>query len=161
MSPSKPLDELTRRFIAARERSGLTQEQAAQELGLSVASMSRKELGKQPVTSRDVAAMERIADGAPRLVKVPRGTLVAREPVARYNAKLDRIQAFERQMIRLGADDFEADHVRERARAFVEAIHSQGGTDIDEELELYLEASLKPWVVAHMKRRGAKPKEVK
>jgi hypothetical protein len=74
-----------------------------------------------------------------------------------------RIETFEREMIRLGADDFEADHVRSRARSFLESVLSSGGTEdiseeeLDRELELYLQNNLKVWVEEHMAKRGARP----
>lgn len=80
--------------------------------------------------------------------------------------RLSRADQFEREMIRLGADDFEADHVRIRARSFIESVQSSGGTDTNltdveliEELENYLNYSLRPWVIAHMAKRGATPNE--
>lgn len=61
------------RFMKARAESGLSQEDAARALGMSVSSVARKERGEQPTTRRDVAAAEQMARDA-RLGKVPRGT---------------------------------------------------------------------------------------
>src|ERR1051326_8702253 len=51
-------ERLRDRFANARERLGLTQEQLAAALGMSVSSVARKERGEQAVTERDVAALE-------------------------------------------------------------------------------------------------------
>lgn len=101
---------------------------------------------------------------------VPRGTVA--EQVGTYEAgrgaaRIRRAEQFEREMVRLGANDFEADHVRIRARNFIESVLSHGGTDddqltdddLDHELELYLLNSLRPWVIDQMKKRGVEPND--
>jgi transcriptional regulator with XRE-family HTH domain len=78
-------------------------------------------------------------------------------------ARTQRINAFTNEMVRLGADDFEADYVRERSRTYVESVLFADGApdlseaELDAELEDYLTKILRTWVINHMKARGAKP----
>lgn len=78
-------------------------------------------------------------------------------------ARRKRADAFVNEMVRIGADDFEADYVRERVRTFIESVLFGDGApelteqEYDEELDEYMNKILRAWVVAHMKKRGVKP----
>jgi transcriptional regulator with XRE-family HTH domain len=148
-------------FKAAREAAGLTQDQAAQLLGVTGKTVSRWETGA-PIKPRDLAGAKSIFAEIVRQrefldKKVPRGTMSLMERILGEegpgDARRKRIEQFEREMVRIGADDFDADYVRRAARDFIEQIHSAGGTDVDEELETYLEYSLRPWVLKRIDQR--------
>jgi hypothetical protein len=94
----------------------------------------------------------------------PRYTAGPRSPLLRSSsARAQRVQAFVNDMVRLGADDFEADYVRERGRSYVESVLFADGApelteaEYDAELDEYLNKILRTWVINHMKARGAKP----
>lgn len=114
-------DALRERFIQARVASGLTQEQAAKALGISTASVSRKERGEQPVTMRDVAAMERtVTDRG--LGTVSRGTS-GDDPRLPWNRAVNGPKAsewrraFRQELQALGATPDEEDNAVDTVRA--------------------------------------------
>jgi transcriptional regulator with XRE-family HTH domain len=139
-----------------RERAGLTLEQAAVAIGVaSYSTVWRWESGERAPGSENyrkaMTIYRRLAEER-HAGNVPRGTN-GREGAQGFATRTKRIELFEREMIRLGADDFDADYVRRAARDFIEQIHSAGGTDVDEELETYLEYSLRPWVLKRIDQR--------
>lgn len=173
---------------AWREKAKLTQAEAAQALGVASITVSRWERGVvieiEPanmagiarvydVALTDVFALLGIHDKA-LVTDVPRGTRdtvtrfarITQERAATKRAadRTRRAEQFEREMIRLGANDYEADHVRVRARSFLESVLSSGGTEdavdeeaLDREFDIYLQNSLRLWVIDQMKKRGATP----
>ena len=148
-------------MAAMREAAGLTQDEAAERLGLASGNtVSRWETGARHPNAADyLRATElyrRLADER-RSETVPRGT-------EKYQAIADR---FRREMLRLGATDFDDDHVKERlqhleaSRFFREG---EDGVELTpaqqmEEYVNYIEYSLRPWVVQRIekRRRHAKP----
>jgi transcriptional regulator with XRE-family HTH domain len=88
---------------------------------------------------------------------VSRGTLTTN-----YDATMTRalrINAFEREMIELGANQDDLDQVRAKSRNHVESMHSFEGTDPDEDLETFLRFSLKPWVLKRIEQRRNRGEE--
>jgi transcriptional regulator with XRE-family HTH domain len=107
------------RFKAARAASGLTQEDAAAALGVSTASVSRKERGDQPVNMRDVAAMERITADMQKsqgLGTVPRETFGAISGAAIPRDQRIMVTEFELEAEKLGAPEFFMDYARDALR---------------------------------------------
>lgn len=108
--------QLRIRFRQAREDAQLSQEDAAERLGISVASMSRKELGKQAVKLRDVVTMERIRDdlAAARLVIMRDDALSAHDRADAYVIPAwigQRIVDFDRELARVGVTNEKLDHI--------------------------------------------------
>lgn len=145
----------------------MTQVELAKRLGVRPATVSEWESGKTRPTRANVGAVAAVL-GVPES-ELLRAPAVVGEAMAPYDsrsaARFRRAESFEREMVRLGADDFEADFVRVRSRNYIESILSSGGTeteglsddDLDRELEAYLSGFLRTWVREHMKARGAVP----
>jgi len=72
----------------ARVDAQLTQSEAARRLGISINSLSRKELGKQSINERDLAAMERIY-GAKLSGREDTEGLVVTEKATYYRRQID------------------------------------------------------------------------
>jgi transcriptional regulator with XRE-family HTH domain len=140
---------------AARERARLTQAEAARLLGVDKQTISRWERGETAVKAADHnRALERYgaADGG-RLdtvgSNVSRGTSPA---LARFAPAVDR---FEREIIRLGADDDEVDRIRAilRAPPVTGVLVAGSPEEQDAEFDIFLEAC-RVWLKLHMQRRG-------
>jgi transcriptional regulator with XRE-family HTH domain len=117
-------DDLRERFKRARVDSGLSQEEVAERLGMSTASVSRKERGDQPVTARDVEAMEsvrnRIAHEPTRLGTVSRGTWTVGEAKIAYGPP----DWMERRIDDTLHDMAQAGATKERARYIKDVLRS-------------------------------------
>lgn len=157
-----------------RTSAEVSQEEVARVMGVSVKTVQRLEQA-ETVKPGHAVAFRSAVDALVRARSerrrpdnvVPRGTSTEAHSASvvsgRGTLRLRRADAFEREMVRLGANDFEADHVRTRARNFLESVLSHGGTpdltedDLDQEFEVYLQSSLRPWVIDQMKKRGEDP----
>lgn len=158
---------------SARKRAGLSREKVASALNVSAKTIERWEKTGRigPAELRSIRAFYQNPEGAVGSAgldnDVPRGTpnrAVMRgtlSPLQGGDPRLMRITMFEREMIRIGANDAEADDIRERAVSYLDSLFARGATDIDRELDLYLDASLRPWVTKRIEERAtqAKPAE--
>lgn len=154
---------------SARKRSGLSREKVASGLNVSAKTIERWEktghIGPAELRAirafyRDALASEggsSLDNDVPRDTSnraVVRGTL---GPLQGGDPRLMRITVFEREMIRMGASDLEADDVRERAASYLESLLARDESDVDRQLDLYLEASLRPWVTKRIEHRASHP----
>lgn len=141
----------------AREAAGLTQEDAGQLLDRDKQTLSRWERGERKISAEDyerAMALYATRSGDPSIGQaVLRGT---RAPL-RFASTFDR---FEREIIRMGADDFEVDHVRnvlrspETAKLFHMGEPGKVMTAEDQERELAIQLDvLRLWVKRHMDAR--------
>lgn len=95
-------------FQRLREQAGLTQAQAARLLHVHTQTVSRWERGERQIKARDLEEARRLfkmSEGLSR--NVPRGTKPSEE-LSGWDQLLGR---FEREIIRMGATDMEADFV--------------------------------------------------
>lgn len=172
------LSTVAGRLAFARSRSGLRQKDAAARIDAHPVQISEWETGKYTPRPETLAALAALYETPVKWLltgegestvsesPVPRGTygnaatppMLVREGASPHARRMDRIRKFEHEMVRLGADEFELDHVHVRARSFVESVLSHGGTevkdeDLDEEFEAYLEFNLRPWVAKRIEER--------
>ncbi len=152
----------------ARENAGLSRAAAAQQIGVDPQTLYRWE-EEDGAPKADVSRILRAeaAYGVDLVsalrrclgVAVPRGT----SPGAKFRVPprlAPRIELFERDVIRMGADDFEVDHIRDVLRSSETASLFRGSaagarlTPEEEESELeILFDSLRAWVRRRIERR--------
>jgi transcriptional regulator with XRE-family HTH domain len=151
-----------------REEIGLSQAQAAIDIGVTERTLRRWESTGIVSKLRDREQIElRYGKRFPwpdNLPDVSRGTVVRERAPDPYRARNDRIANFEREMVRLGADDFEADLSRALAAEFVDALgrpapEGEAPLDPDAELEFFLNNGLRPWVARRIQLRAASSQE--
>ncbi len=125
-------DELIRRFIAARQALGISQDEAARRLGVSGGTVSRWERGKQTIKKRDVDAIERLASESAEDPDetVPRGTSdgqrMAWERVVNTERAQDWLDDFRARLRKLGVGQDERDSAVRSVRR-VGLVDSTGG----------------------------------
>lgn len=154
---------------AARKISGLSRERVASLLGVSAKSIERWEMSGKVGPAQLRALRGVYADVAAGRIStdndVSRGTSQPTESARAesdkaYSARLRRVEEFKRQMVRVGADDFEADQVEMLGERFVLSMaaayanHPSYPIDEDEEVDLFLRFGLRPWVIERIERRN-------
>lgn len=145
----------------ARKQAGLSRERVASLLGVSAKTIERWELSGKvgPAQLRAIRAF--YADVGQRSLDndVTRGTSSSAE-TADTAGRMRRVESFQREMLRLGADDFEADNIDTMGVRFISAaeawpiINPGHDVDVDAEIVLFLEFALRPWVLERIKQRA-------
>lgn len=125
----------------------MTQAQLAAAIDVDAQTVARWERDERTPNAEDFGKVQRLQDNHAKQTGistlVPRGT----------SEQTRRIEAFEREMLRLGADDFEADQVRALGLAFLGAVGANTAIVLIDEVELYLNSGLRPWVLKRIERR--------
>lgn len=182
MSPTKPYfvsDErpiLGVNLAAARREKGLSQKDVAQALGITDVTVSNHE---RSVTTPDDETLEAYArlygQSAARLKynfeqsdtgflraatrpDSPEGSW-AKDPGLPWEwgtvrAIQRRADAFEWDMVRLGANDDDARLIRDLVKAFLRAIADRNASDPEGDFAAYVGTGLRPWIVDRIALRS-------